>query len=130
MKKTLKIDPITEAIIGGAIAVHRQLGPGLLERTYELCLEAELRDRGLKVQRQVAVPVRYRGAEVDCGYRVDMLVDDQVMVELKAVQELGAIHVSQLLTYLKFASLQVGLLFNFNVEALVAGGWKRVLRDS
>lgn len=130
MKKTLKIDPITEAIIGGAIAVHRQLGPGLLERTYELCLEAELRDRGLKVQRQVAVPVRYRGAEVDCGYRVDMLVDDQVMVELKAVQELGAIHVSQLLTYLKFASLQVGLLFNFNVEALVAGGWKRVLRDN
>lgn len=127
--RNLDTDAITRRIIGGAIEVHRQLGPGMLERTYELCLDAELRARGLHVERQVEVPVRYRDVTLDCGYRIDLLVERRVVVEVKAVKELAPVHVSQVLSYLRFSEMSVGLLFNFNVEVLAAGGWKRVLRD-
>ncbi len=124
----LDTDPITAQIIGGAIDVHRDLGPGLLEHTYEVCLEATLRRRGLRVERQVPVPLRYLDVDLDCAYRIDMLVENEVVVELKVAQQLTPIHVSQVLSYLRLADLHVGLLFNFNVEVLAAGGWKRVLR--
>ena len=116
--RKLDTDWITERIIGGAIDVHRHLGPGLLEHTYEVCLEAALRHRGLGVERQVRVPVRYLEIELACGYRTDMLVQRQVVVEVKVVEKLAPVHVSQVLSYLRLANLPVGLLFNFNVEAL------------
>lgn len=99
-----------------------------MEHTYEVCLEAHLRRRGLRVERQVPVPLRYLGLDLDCAYRIDMLVEKEVVVELKVAQQLTPIHVSQVLSYLRLADLHVGLLFNFNVEVLAAGGWKRVLR--
>jgi GxxExxY protein len=99
----------------------------LLEHTYEVCLEAALLQRGLRVERQVAVPVRYLDVDLDCGYRIDMLVERIVIVEIKVVEKLAPVHTSQVLSYLRFANLHVGLLFNFNVDTLVAGGWKRVL---
>lgn len=126
--RNLDSDGITSQIIGGAIDVHRYLGPGMLEHTYEACLEAALRHRGLHVERQVTVPVTYMGVEVSCAYRMDMLVEKEVVVELKAVEKLAPVHVSQVLSYLRLADLHVGLLFNFNVEALAASGWKRILR--
>ncbi|MGH7482634.1 MAG: GxxExxY protein [Longimicrobiales bacterium] len=115
-------------MIGAAIEVHRYLGPGMLEHTYEVCLDAALRQRGLQVERQVPVRVRYLDVDLDCAYRIDMLVEREVVVELKVVQKLAPVHVSQVLSYLRLADLRVGLLFNFNVDALAAGGWKRVLR--
>ncbi len=124
----LDTDSITGNIIGAAIDVHRYLGPGMLERTYEVCLDAGLRQRGLHVERQVPVGVRYLDVDLDCAYRIDMLVEREVVVELKVVQALAPVHVSQVLSYLRLADLQVGLLFNFNVDALVAGGWRRILR--
>jgi GxxExxY protein len=123
----LDTDWITGQVIGAAIDVHRYLGPGLLEHTYEVCLEAALLQRGLRVERQVAVPVRYLDVDLDCGYRIDMLVERIVIVEIKVVEKLAPVHTSQVLSYLRFANLHVGLLFNFNVDTLVAGGWKRVL---
>lgn len=129
-RRRLDTDDLTGSIIGGAIDVHRYLGPGMLEHTYEVCLDAALRQRGLRVERQVPVPVRFLDVRLDCGYRLDLLVEKKVVVELKAVRQLAPVHVSQVLSYLRLADLQVGLLFNFNVDALVAGGWKRILRDS
>jgi GxxExxY protein len=126
--RQLDTDWTTGQVIGAAIDVHRYLGPGMLEHTYELCLDAALRLRGLKVERQVPVRVRYLDVDLDCGYRIDMLVERQVVVELKVVQALAPVHTSQVLSYLRFAELHVGLLFNFNVDALAAGGWKRILR--
>jgi GxxExxY protein len=125
--RKLDTDWITGQVIGGAIDVHRYLGPGLLEHTYEVCLEAALRQRGLGVERQVPVPVRYLNVDLDCGYRIDMLVERVVIVEIKVVEKLAPVHTSQVLSYLRFANLHVGLLFNFNVDTLIAGGWKRVL---
>lgn len=127
--RKLETDGITRHIIGGAIDVHRYLGPGMLEHAYEVCLEAALRKRGLQVERQVAVPVRYLDVDLDCAYRIDMLVESEVVVEVKAVPQLMPVHVSQVLSYLRFAELRVGLLFNFNVDVLAVGGWKRVLRE-
>jgi GxxExxY protein len=127
--RELDTDWITGAVMGGAIDVHRYLGPGLLEHTYEVCLEAALRQRGLLVERQVPVRVRYLDVDLDCGYRMDMLVERSVVVELKVVERLAPVHTSQALSYLRFAELHVGLLFNFNVAVLAAGGWKRVLRE-
>lgn len=126
--RKLDTDWITEEIIGAAIDVHRYLGPGMLEQPYELCLEAGVLKRGLDVERQVPVPVRYLDVDLDCAYRIDLLVEGQVVVEVKAVRTLAPVHVSQVLSYLRFANLHVGLLFNFNVHNLAAGGWKRVLR--
>ena len=112
---------ITKAIIGAAIDVHRELGPGLLESAYEACLLHELTRRGLKAQRQEPLPVAYRGVKLDCGCRLDLVVEKQVIVELKAVDRLASIHKAQLLSYLKLSGLKVGLLINFNVEVLVDG---------
>jgi GxxExxY protein len=115
------LNNITERIIGAAIAVHRELGPGLLESTYEACLAYELIDQGLEIERQKAIPVRYRGVDLDCGYRIDLLVESRVIVELKAVESLEPIHDAQLLSYLRLSGLQVGLLINFNVMKLKHG---------
>jgi GxxExxY protein len=125
--RKLDTDWITGQVIGAAIDVHRFLGPGKLEHTYEVCVDAALRQRSLRVERQVPVPVRYLDVDLDCGYRIDMLVERAVIVEIKAVEKLAPVHTSQVLSYLRFADLNVGLLFNFNVDTLVAGGWKRVL---
>jgi GxxExxY protein len=114
-------------IIGAAIAVHRALGPGLLESTYEACLVYELTQRGLKVERQKELPVRYHGVQLDCGYRIDLLVEDTIIVELKAVDKLEPIHEAQLLSYLKLSGIKIGLLINFNVEFLKQGIKRRVL---
>jgi GxxExxY protein len=116
-----RLNALSESIIGSAIAVHRELGPGLLESTYESCLEYELRDRGFAIDRQRALPVRYRGVLVDCGYRVDLLVDELVILELKAVERLEKIHEAQLHTYLRLTGLNLGLLMNFNVIRMVDG---------
>ncbi len=116
-----ELNKITEIIIGAAMAVHRELGPGLLESAYEACLAYELPERGLSVERQKALPVRYRGVNVDCGYRIDLLVEGKVVVELKAVERLEAIHKAQLLSYLKLSGCKVGLLINFNVKVLKDG---------
>ena len=116
-----ELNRITEIIIGAAMAVHREMGPGLLESAYEACLAYELPERGLSVERQKALPVRYRGVNVDCGYRIDLLVEGKVIVELKAVERLEAIHKAQLLSYLKLSGCKVGLLINFNVKILKDG---------
>jgi GxxExxY protein len=101
------INDITETIIGAAISVHKELGPGLLESAYEACLAYELTERKLKIERQKALPVVYRGVELDCGYRIDLLVEDQVVVELKAVENLEPIHEAQMLSYLKLSKCKV-----------------------
>jgi len=123
-----KLNDLSEAIIGAAIAVHRELGPGLLESAYEACLEYELLDHGFGVERQKELPVIYRGTRVDCGFRLDLLVNGLVIIELKAVERLDRIHEAQLLSYLKLTSLHLGLLINFNVTRLM-DGFKRLVRD-
>jgi GxxExxY protein len=121
-------DELTRMIIGAAIQVHRHLGPGLLESTYEACLAFELAGRGLAVERQKELPVVYREVRIDCGYRIDLLVNGLVIVELKSVDQLHPIHEAQLLSYLKHSGLKVGLLMNFNVEALTRG-LKRIVNN-
>jgi GxxExxY protein len=118
---------ITETIIGGAIAVHRALGPGLLESAYEACLGFELVDRGLTVERQKALPVKYRGVNLDCGYRIDLLVEGIIIIELKALEKIDPIHKAQLLSYLKLSGCKLGLLINFNVRMLKNGIHRIVL---
>jgi GxxExxY protein len=112
---------ITQAIIGAAMEVHRTLGPGLLESAYEACLAYELLQRGLRVERQQELPLRYRDVTLDCAYRLDLLVEDAVIVEVKSVDRLEPIHEAQLLSYLRLAKKHLGLLINFNVKALKAG---------
>jgi GxxExxY protein len=111
----------SSAVIGAAIVVHSTLGPGLLESAYEACLIHELRKRGLKVLSQVALPVVYDGCPIDVGYRIDLLVEDSLIVELKAVEAILPIHKAQLLSYLKMHGSKVGLLLNFNVLHLKDG---------
>ena len=115
------INIISGQIIKAAIEVHKNLGPGLLESTYESCLIHELIDSGLCVRSQVALPVLYKGKSIDAGYRIDLLVEDQVILELKAVDRLLPIHSAQILTYLKLSGLKVGLLMNFNTERMKEG---------
>ncbi len=122
----MEIDQITERVIAGAIEVHRRLGPGLLESAYETCLASELLRRGLSVERQRPVAVIYRDEYMDAGYRLDLFVNSQVIVEVKAVAKLDRIHVAQVITYLKLSGARVGLLINFNVERLT-DGLRRVL---
>lgn len=122
-------EQLTEQIIGAAIEVHRALGPGLLEFAYEECFCHELALRGLRFQRQVAVPVRYKGVNLDCGYKLDVLVEDSVIVELKSVEELSGIHEAQLLTYMKITGIPVGLLINFNVAILTKGIKRKALKE-
>jgi GxxExxY protein len=117
----------TEAIIGAAIEVHRELGPGLLESAYEECFCHELHLRSLNFQRQVELPVIYKGLKLDCGYRLDVLVENAVVIELKAIEQIMPIHQAQLLTYLKLTAKKVGLLINFNVAILKNGIVRRVL---
>jgi GxxExxY protein len=113
---------LTEQIIGAAIEVHRVLGPGLLESAYEECLCRELSLRELPFKRQVSLPVEYKGVKLDCGYRIDLVVSDAVIVELKCVEKLMPVHDAQLITYLNLTGIQVGLLFNFYTEVLTRGG--------
>ena len=115
------INSITGQIIGAAIEVHRHLGPGLLESAYETCLAYELTQRGLKVDRQKALPIIYKDIKLDQGYRIDLLVENQVIVELKVVEALTDVHEAQILSYLKFSGCPVGLLINFNVLLLKDG---------
>jgi GxxExxY protein len=115
------LNRITETIIGAAIDVHRALGPGLLESAYEACLVFELVERGLKVEQQKPLPVVYREVKLDCGYRLDLLVEETVIVEIKAVDNLMPIHEAQLLSHLKLSGCKVGLLINFNVKVLKNG---------
>lgn len=121
----MELNSVTEAIIGAAIEVHKALGPGLLESTYEVCLLHELGKRGLKVEKQVPIPVVYDTVRLDAGYRIDLLVEDEVIVELKAVDTLHPIHEAQLISYLKLSDKTVGLLINFNVR-LLKNGIKRI----
>jgi GxxExxY protein len=114
----MELNELSEKIIGCAIKVHRTLGPGLLESTYEVCLVHELKKAGLKVERQVPLPVIYDGIQLDAGYQLDVLVEDTIILELKSVEILLPIHEAQLLTYLKLANKKLGLLVNFNVTLL------------
>jgi GxxExxY protein len=116
-----ELNKITEAIIGAAIEVHRALGPGLLESAYVTCLVYELRERGFKVLQEVPLPLVYKEVKLDCGYRLDLVVNDAVIVEVKSVESLAPIHEAQLLSYLKLADCKVGLLINFNVKMLKHG---------
>jgi GxxExxY protein len=118
---------LTEAIIGAAIAVHRELGPGLFEVVYDECFSRELAIRGLKFKRQVHVPVSYKGITLDCAYRLDVLVEDTIVVELKAIEAIEPVHKAQLVTYLRLTGKPIGLLINFNVPVLVDGVVRRVL---
>jgi GxxExxY protein len=112
---------ITHAIIGAAVDVHRALGPGLLESSYEACLAYELARRGFKIDRQKELPLKYGEVMLDCGYRIDLLVDECVVVELKAIENTLPLHEVQVLTYLRLSGCKVGLLINFNVRTLVTG---------
>ncbi len=114
-------DPLTKKIIGFAIGVHRHLGPGLLESAYEECLCYEIEQGGLSFRRQVALPIVYKAVRLDCGYRMDIVVQDQVIVELKTIERLLPIHEAQMLTYLKLSGIRIGLLLNFNTPVLKDG---------
>ncbi len=122
-----ELNKITEAVIGAAIEVHRQLGPGLLESAYRECLRYELLQRGYVALQEVPLPLTYKGLKLDCGYRLDLLVNDAVIVEVKSVSDLAPIHDAQLLSYLKISGGKVGLLLNFNVRFLKHGGIKRLV---
>jgi GxxExxY protein len=117
----------TEGIIGAAIEVHRQLGPGLLESIYEECLAHELKLCGIPFRRQVALPVVYKGLELDCGYFMDFVIQDRVVLELKSVEHILPVHEAQLLTYLRLSKNRLGLLINFNVPVLKQGISRRIL---
>ncbi len=122
------LNQITERIIGSAIEVHRYLGPGLLESTYEECLAKEFELQGVKFERQKALPVIYKDIKLDCGYRIDFMVEGQIVVELKSVEGIIPIFIAQTLTYLRLTGKQVGLLINFNVPVL-RDGIKRVVNN-
>lgn len=119
-------DKITEKIIGAAIEVHRHLGPGLLESAYQACLAHEMGLRGISFKQEMPLPIFYKGVHLDQGYRLDFLVEDLVIVELKAVTQLTDVHYAQVLSYLKLTRLKLALLLNFNVVRLKTGGIKRV----
>lgn len=112
---------LTGAVIDAAMKVHTVLGPGLLESVYEACLAHELENRGLKIERQLVLPIRYGDVSIDAGYRIDLLVNERLIVELKAVDKFLAIHQAQLLSYLKLSNRKIGLLLNFNVVHLREG---------
>ncbi|TWT99643.1 hypothetical protein Pla108_05860 [Botrimarina colliarenosi] len=120
-----EIDRIAGEIVDASIAVHRALGPGLLESAYEVCLAYELRERGFGVDQQIELPVNYRGMTLDASYRLDLLVAGEVIIELKSVDELAPIHTAQLLSYLRLSDKRLGLLINFNVD-LLKNGVKRI----
>ena len=117
----MELNKITEKIIGCAIEVHKLLGPGLLESAYEECLTYELAKAGLKTERQKPIPVVYKEIHLECGYRIDILVEDMVILELKTVESFCPVHEAQILTYLKFSKKRTGLLINFNITVLKNG---------
>jgi len=123
--RTQKLNEITEKVIGCAISVHRVLGPGLLESAYEECLCYELSQLGLAFKRQVPLPVTYKEVQLDCGYRMDIVVEDLLIVEIKAVERIIPVHEAQLLSYLKLANKPIGLIMNFHV-AVLKNGLKRI----
>lgn len=123
----MNLDKLSQLTIGCAIEVHRVLGPGLLESTYDRCLAHELALAGLRHKTQHPLPVEYKGVHLDCGYRIDVLVEDSLIVELKAVEDLEPIHEAQLLTYLRLSGKHVGLLINFHVPILKQGLRRMVL---
>ena len=126
-KKLLSLNKLSEAVIGAAIEVHRALGPGLLESAYCECLCRELALRNIRFQREVSLPIRYKDVLLDCGYRIDLIVEEAIVVELKSVEKIEGAHEAQLLTYLRLSALSLGLLLNFNVERLKDGIVRRVL---
>jgi GxxExxY protein len=117
----MEINEITQKISGCAIEVHKSLGPGLLESAYEECLAYELINNGLKIKRQQPTPVVYKEIKMECGYRIDILAEDSVVIELKVVDTINPVHEAQILTYMKFSGKAVGLLINFNVTILKNG---------
>ncbi len=123
---SLKYNELSELIIEAAIEVHRELGPGLLESIYEMCLAQELREHGVEVTQQMAVPIIYKGRRMPNDLRLDLLVDDRIIVEVKAVEEFHPVHQAQLLTYLKLTDKRVGLLLNFN-SPVITKGIKRMM---
>jgi len=123
-----RLDLITGRIIGAAIEVHKKLGPGLLESAYEVCMAYELRQLGYEIEQQKPLPVVYKDVKLDCGYRLDMVVENAVIVEIKAVQQLAPINDAQLLSYLRLSGMKVGLLINFHVGVL-KNGLKRIVNE-
>jgi GxxExxY protein len=123
-----RLDSLTRRIIGAGIEVHRRIGPGLLESAYEICLAFELRQLGFNIEQQKPLPVIYRDVKLDCGYRLDLVVEDSAVIEIKAVDQLAPIHIAQLLSYLRLSGKRVGLLINFHVRMLT-NGVKRVVND-
>ena len=123
-----RLNQLSNVIIGAALRVHNELGPGMLESAYETCLFFELTQLGLRVERQKPLPLIYRGQRMNCAYRLDLLVEDAIIVEVKAIERLERVHSAQLLSYLRQTKLKLGLLFNFNVRWL-QDGIKRVVND-
>jgi GxxExxY protein len=124
-----QLDALTESIIGAALEVHRELGPGLLENAYQACLTYELLGRGLSIERQKPLPVVYKGQRVDSAYRLDLVVEGLIIVEIKAIERLERVHSVQLLSYLRFAKCPIGLLFNFHAGFLTRDGLRRVANN-
>ena len=117
----MKFSILTESVIGACIQVHKELGPGLLESTYEQCLAHELKINNINFTMQQSMPVTYTGIKLDCGYRIDLLIENELILELKAVESIKEIHKAQILSYMKLANVKTGLLVNFNVTKLVNG---------
>jgi GxxExxY protein len=128
MNEKDRLDQITSRIIGAAIQVHKTLGPGLLEPAYEACLANELHQLGYKVEPQKPLPVIYKEVKLDCGYRLDLVVEDAVIIEIKAIEQLAPIHDAQVISYLRLADKRVGLLSNFHVT-LLKNGVKRIVNN-
>ena len=128
MPTATQLNAVTEQIIGAAMEVHRTIGPGLLESQYEACLAHELRERGFRVEQQKPLPVIYKGVRLDCGYRLDMVINESVIVEIKAVEKLTTVHDAQLLSYLRLLDCRVGLLLNFHCTML-KNGIRRIVND-
>ncbi len=128
MNEGEKLNRITETIVGVAINIHRTLGPGLLESAYEACMVYDIVQAGLKVEQQKPLPVVYRGVRLECSYRLDLMIENEVIVEIKSIEKLLPIHRAQLMSYLKLSGCKVGLLINFNVEVL-KNGIQRVVNN-
>jgi len=128
LNKEEKLNKITKTIIGMAINIHRALGPGLLESAYEACMVYDLVKAGLKVEQQKLLPIVYRGVKLECSYRLDLMIEKEVIVEIKSAEKLLPIHQAQLMFYLKLSDCKVGLLINFNVKVL-KNGIKRVINN-
>jgi GxxExxY protein len=126
----MDVNTLSNVVIGAAIDVHKTLGPGLLESAYETCLCHELDLRGIEYKKQIQLPVKYKSIQLDCGYRLDILIENKIVIELKSVEKILPIHDAQLLTYLKLGGWQLGMIFNFNVSLLKHGIKRKVLNFS